>query len=144
MARSTLLMRQRTTLLICMGNNEMRNHLMISESDGALYDTRGDNWSATPLRANYSRHHREINSVADMKATLRAGSYTFPGGYELFFITSDGAALCFDCARENFAMIADSIRNDICDGWKVIACDVEEYHDEWPLYCDHCSRQIND
>jgi hypothetical protein len=125
-----------------MGINEMRNHLMISESDGALYDTRAENWSEKPLRANYARHHRNIQTVADMKATLRAGAYAWPGGYELFFITSDGAAICFNCARENFALIADSIRNDICDGWKVIGCDIAEYYDE-SLYCDHCSRQIN-
>ena len=121
----------------------MQHHFMISEIDGALYDTRSENWSAKPLRDNYARHHREINSVAEMKATLRAGAYAWPGGYELIFITSDGAALCFDCARENFHLIADSIRNDIRDGWKVIACDIAENYDESPLYCDHCSRQIN-
>lgn len=121
----------------------MQHHFMVSESDGALYDTRAENWSAKPLRANYARHHRTIETVSDMKATLRAGAYTFPGCYELFFITSDGAGLCFDCAREKFALIADSIRNDIRDGWRVIACDIAENYDESPLYCDHCSRQIN-
>ena len=120
----------------------MKDHFMISECDGALYDTRAKNWSANPLRANYARHHRDINSVADMKATLRAGAYTFPGGYELFFIASDGGAICFDCAREEFYSIAHSIKNDIRDGWKFEACDIADHYED-PLYCDHCSRSMN-
>lgn len=121
----------------------LQNHLMVSDIDGALYDTRSENWSEKPLRSNYALHHREINSVANMKSTLRAGGYAWPGGYELVFITSDGATICFDCARENFALVADSIRNDICDGWKIVACDIAENYEEKPLYCDHCSRNIN-
>lgn len=119
----------------------MQAHYMVSESDGALYDTRAANWSENPLRANFALHHREIETVADFKATLRAGKYTFPGGYELFFITSDGATLCFDCARENFAWVADSIRTDTSDGWKIAACDIVEHY-ESGLSCDHCSREL--
>jgi len=43
---------------------------------GELYDTRDPNWSSSPLRPNYRRHHRTISSVADLKATLRAGPST--------------------------------------------------------------------
>lgn len=114
---------------------------MIGECDGALYDTRATNWSEKPLRANFAWHHRTIESVADFKATLRAGKYTFPGGCELFFITSDGAALCFECARENFALVADSIRTDTSDGWKIVACDIADHY-ESGLYCDHCSCEL--
>jgi len=119
----------------------MQSHYMVGECDGALYDTRVQNWSEKPLRANFAWHHRTIGSVADLKATLRAGKYTFPGGYELFFATSDGAAICFDCARENFAFAADSIRTGTSDGWQIVACDIADYH-ESGLYCEHCSRAL--
>ena len=119
----------------------MRSHYMIGECDGALYDTRAQNWSGKPLRANFAWHHKTIKTVADFKATLRAGRYTFPGGYELFFIASDGATIRFDCARENFALVADSIKTDARDGWKIVACDIAEYY-ESGLYCDHCSREL--
>ena len=119
----------------------MRSHYMIGECDGALYDTRAQNWSGKPLRANFAWHHKTIKTVADFKATLRAGRYTFPGGYELFFIASDGATICFDCARENFALVADSIKTDARDGWKIVACDIADYY-ESGLSCDHCSREL--
>lgn len=119
----------------------MQAYFMVSESDGGLYDTRGANWSAKPLRANYARHKRNIESVADMKAALRAGAYAWPGGYELFFITSDGGAICFDCARKEFALICDSIRNRHNDGWRVVACEIAHYCEDG-LACDHCSREI--
>jgi len=119
----------------------MKPHYMISESDGALYDTRIADWSHNPLRANYARHHKAIESVADMKATLRAGKFTFPGCYELFFITSDGAALCFDCAGGNFDLVADSIRGNHNDGWRIVACDIADHYEDG-LYCDHCNKTL--
>ena len=119
----------------------MQSHYMISECDGALYDTRAQNWSEKPLRVNFAWHHKTIKSVTDLKATLRAGKFTFPGGYELVFITSDGAAICFACARENFALVADSIRTRTDDGWRIVACDIA-YHYESGLSCDHCSREL--
>ena len=45
------------------------------------------------IRKNYEKHHKAITGVDDLKATLRAGQWAWPGGYPLFFITSDGAAL---------------------------------------------------
>jgi hypothetical protein len=119
----------------------MQKHFMISESDGGLYDTRSANWSEKPLRANYARHKRKIESVADMKATLRAGQYAFPGGYELVFIAGDGGVICFDCARENFALICDSIRGQHSDGWRVVACDIADCYEDG-LSCDQCGREI--
>ena len=119
----------------------MKEHLFVSSTDGALYDTRTPQWHKTnPLRANYSRSHREINSTADFKATLRAGAYAWPGGYQMFLITSDGAALCFDCARKESRQILPSIASKSRDGWRVIACDIN--YEDLELYCDHCSKLI--
>ncbi len=119
----------------------MLEHFMIGDSDGALYDTRGESWSSDkPLRPNYRYHHRAIESVADLKATIRAGAYAWPGGYTLFFVTHDCAALCFKCARAEFRNILDSIATDTRDGWRVVGCDVN--YEDSDLMCDHCSESI--
>jgi hypothetical protein len=34
-----------------------------------------------------------IKSVSDYRKAVRNGPYAWPGGYPLFFVTSDGAAL---------------------------------------------------
>lgn len=64
-------------------------HLFIASS-GDLYDTRKPNWSANPLREGYRCTKREIKTGADLRVTLRAGSYAFPGGYTIALYTSDG------------------------------------------------------
>ena len=118
----------------------MKDHFMISETDGALYDTRDSNWSKNPpLREKYSWHFRNIETVAQFKATLRAGQYAFPGGYELLFIANDGGAICFDCAKKEFHLIADSIRNGHNDGWRIVTCDMVDLYEDG-LACDHCGR----
>lgn len=121
----------------------MRDHLFISSADGCLYDTRADGWNKLPpLRPNYSRPHREIGTVADLKASLRAGQFTFPGAYEIFYLTADGACLCHDCVRREFRQIADAIRtNDLHGGWAIGAtCHTGETDAE--VICDHCGRVI--
>ena len=93
------------------------------------------------VRDNYARHHRTIETVADFKSTLRAGAYAWPGGYALYFITSDGAALSFDAARREFRNIIDSIRSRANDGWRVVGC-ASTAEDDEPVYCDHTGREI--
>lgn len=121
----------------------MQNYFMISECDGGLYDTRLSNWSEKPLREKYSYTHARIDTVQELKATLRAGQYTFPGGYLLALGTSDGACLCFDCARSEFVNVADSIARNINDGWKVDSCFIAD-HMESDLYCDHCNATLKE
>lgn len=113
-------------------------HLHVFE--GSLYDTRRSDWSARPVRENYSRHHRDIRTVADLKATLRAGAYAWPGGYPLYFITSDGDALSFETVREEFPRIATAIRDSDRNGWRVVGCDVN--WEDAELLCTHSSRRI--
>jgi hypothetical protein len=120
----------------------MQNHLFIG-TDGGLYNTRLPGWYEKPLRAKYSYTHATIDTVQELKATLRNGQYTFPGGYLLVFGTSDGACLCFDCVRSEFANVADSIARGIHDGWKVDSCFIAD-HMESDLYCDHCNAKLNE
>lgn len=117
----------------------MKQHLMISETDGHLYDTRKPDWTNKPLRKDYRKTFRHIHNTTQLKATLRADEYAWPGGYPLYLITSDGAALHFSCVRENFRSVLDSVKNKIDDGWRVVACDIN-YADE--LWCAHCDNEI--
>jgi hypothetical protein len=71
---------------------------------------------------------------------LKTGAYAWPGGYPLFFITHDGAALSFDAAKENRELITESIADDCNDGWQVVGCDVNWEDSE--LICDHSGEKI--
>lgn len=117
----------------------MRN---LHSFSGDLYRDNGG-LSETKLelvRKNYDNCHRTINSVSDLKATLRHGKFTNVGGYPLFFITSDGAALSFESARENFYQVCYSVKHDIDDGWKIIGADIN--YEDSDLYCDHSNKKI--
>jgi hypothetical protein len=59
-----------------------------------------------------------------LKAQLRSGEFAWPGGYQLYFITDDGAALSFEAVRENLKSVIWSIRHKVSDGWRVIGCEV--------------------
>jgi len=81
-----------------------------------------------------------INTVKDLKQVLRNGPYAWPGGYPLYFITSDGAALSFQAVRENLRSVLWSIKNGVNDGWRVQAMDINYEDNE--LYCDHTGEKI--
>lgn len=67
--------------------------------------------------------------------------YAWPGGYPLFLITADGAALCIDCGKKEFRRIASAwASHDNTGGWHVDASDVN--WEDTDLYCDHCSKRI--
>jgi hypothetical protein len=126
----------------------MQKHFMVSESDGALYDTRAESWSsAPPLRANYKRHHGTIGSVADLKATLRAGAYAWPGGYPVYLVLEDGCALCFQCAADEFRMLVEDTAQPPTPEhgygprqWRV-DCSKINWEDS-DLRCEHCAKLI--
>ena len=103
------------------------NHFFVATGSGYghLYDTRLPDWSRQPpLREKYCYTARTIATTADLRATLRNGAYAWPGGYPLYFVTSDGAALSFATVRRELRAILDSIQNSHNDGWRVIGVDV--------------------
>lgn len=112
-------------------------------------DTRGellDYDTLRPVRSNYSRHHATIRTGQDFRASLREGPYAWPGGYALSFICSDGAPLCFSCARENARLVIGSIRGTANDGWRVVGLEpvqILEDGEEFPAVCEHCSLPID-
>ena len=115
------------------------SHFLLSDS-GDLHDTRDPNWAASSLRNRYSFTFQQIDNVAQLKATLRNGRFAWPGGYPLFFITSDGAALSFQSVLDNLPEIMSSIRDDSNNGWRVIACDVN--WEDTDLTDDHSGEMI--
>jgi len=81
-----------------------------------------------------------INTVQQFREAIENGPYAWPGGYPLYFVTSDGAAISFGTAKYNVESIAHSIADDINDGWKVIAVEVNWEDPE--LRCDHNGERI--
>lgn len=116
-------------------------HFMVSESDGHLYDTRRPEWFKHPLRYNYARIERNVdgNSTA-IRAAIRA-RYTFPGSYEIFGIANDGECLCTKCMRENYYLIAWSVRHRVNDGWRIVAIDAT-CNVDGPIDCANCGRVL--
>ena len=68
---------------------------------------------------------------------LSASPYAWPGGYPLFAITNDGAALCKHCAKSERSSIGTTTGTD---GWTVEALDVN--WEDPDLFCDHCGTRI--
>lgn len=124
----------------------MNPRLFVSDTDGALYSDNGK-WAAphdSLVRPVYRRHYADISNTAELRATLRAGPYAWPGGYPLYFITDDGAALSFDSVRDNLRIVTESIRDGArgypSDGWRVVACAVN--YEDGGLYCDDTGARI--
>ena len=112
------------------------NHFMVGcEFD--LIDTRKGFQS---IRPNYRKTHSEITSIADLKATLRAGQYAFPGGYPLYFVCADGGCLSFESVRENLREVIEAIKGKHDPQWQVIACEIN--YENTGLVCDHSGKPI--
>lgn len=105
-----------------------------SEFEGDLYK------GGKVFREKHSYTFSHIENTHQLRATIRAGGFVFPGGYRLFFITSDSAALCFECAKSGYRNISGPIRSRASDGWRVEACAIN--YENGSLYCDNCNKQI--
>jgi hypothetical protein len=82
----------------------------------------------------------KIENTKKLHEVLKSGPYAWPGGYPLFFITSDGAALSFEAVNQEIESVQDSIDTKCQDGWQVVAVDVN-WEDE-NLLCDHTGEKI--
>jgi hypothetical protein len=114
------------------------DHLFVSW-DGLLYDTRKPHWSAHPLRL-YSRTFPSIHNSLELRTTLRAGPYAWPGGYQMYLITSDGEAMSFEAARAEYYQLAYAMRHKLNDGWRVVGCEIN-YEDN-DMVCCHTGKKI--
>lgn len=89
-------------------------------------------------------HHSHISSGLQFRESIRAGAYAWPGGYAVAYVCDDGGVLCPQCAKENAPLILRSIRAKARDGWRVVACESVEHHDEdAAMCCDHCGVTLS-
>lgn len=82
-----------------------------------------------------------IDTVADLDEILEQGPYAWPGGYPLYFVTADGAALSFETVRDEYDEVAEAITGDeTSGGWRVVAVAVN--WEDPDLYDDHSGDRI--
>ncbi len=79
-------------------------------------------------------------SISDFRKAMRDGPYAWPGGYPMFFITSDGAPLSFEAAKAERRNILEAIANKDGSGWRIVALDIN--WEDPDLYCDHTGKRI--
>ena len=82
----------------------------------------------------------KIENTKKLDEVLKNGPYAWPGGYPLFFITNDGAAVSFEAVKQEIESVQDSIDSKCDDGWQVVAVEVN-WEDE-NLLCDHTGEKI--
>ncbi len=82
----------------------------------------------------------QIRTISEFRSAVRNGPYAWPGGYPIYFVCDDGAALCCKCVKKERRSILSSIADKMNDGWRVIGLDVN-YEDDM-LHCDNCSDRI--
>jgi hypothetical protein len=80
-------------------------------------------------------------TLAEIKTHLRNGPYAWPGGYPMYFVTSDGAALSFKAVRKEWRYIVDAhLRDDKRCGWHIAGADIN--WEDPDLFCDHTGERI--
>lgn len=82
----------------------------------------------------------QIKTPKDFGNALKEGPYAWPGGYPIFFLTSDGGALSFATAWNERDQIVQAIVDKDNSGWRVVGSDVNWEDPE--LYDDHTSNRI--
>ena len=79
-------------------------------------------------------------TLTEYRKAIHNGAYAWPGGYPIYFICDDGAALCFNCAKKERRNIIESICRNIRDGWNLAATDIN--YEDTELVCAHCGKPI--
>lgn len=79
-----------------------------------------------------------MNSL-ELRKAIRT-KYAWPGGYPMFLVMADGEAVCMDCAKKEFKLIAAANRDRIQKDWEPVGVDInwEDAH----LHCAHCNDRI--
>ena len=80
-------------------------------------------------------------TLSEIKTALRSGPYAWPGGYPIYFITADGAALSFKAVRNEWRNIVWAhLHNNKTCGWFIEGIDIN--WEDSTLYCDHTNERI--
>ena len=109
--------------------------------------SRAINWNHVRQVGIHPRTFNISASPADMAGYVARNQYAWPGGYELVLIADDGACLCGNCVRAEYASIySAAIAPADHSGWRpdavgAIGADID---DSDGIVCGHCSRVIAD
>ena len=106
--------------------------------NGDLCDMRKD--GSPILRRRYRYHPRKIDTIAELKATLRAGPFAWPGLYPLYFVMADGSVMSFEGVRENLREVMEAINDQVLADWQVVACVVN--YERTDLICSYSGDPI--
>ena len=77
--------------------------------------------------------------LRQVKDAIRQG-FAWPGGYPFSVICNDGAALCTECARNEWRQIAHDTVKGWRSGWNVAGAEIIW---EGGNYCDHCNACLD-
>ena len=78
-------------------------------------------------------------TISDFRRDIRQ-PYAWPGGYPMFFLTSDGEALSFAAAKSQRRNVLEAIAGGYRDGWRVVGVDVN--WEDADLMCAHTGEAI--
>lgn len=86
----------------------------------------------------------QIKTISDFRRAIRNGPYAWPGGYPLYFVMSDGAALSFAAAKDksNRREILHAIAHPEyrASDWRPVAFEIN--YEDTELYCAHTGEKI--
>jgi hypothetical protein len=82
-----------------------------------------------------------IRKRIDMVKEFVRHPFAWPGGYSLFLVMSDGAALCHKCTKKEFRNILDACKRNDNSGWRADSVAINYEDDD--SYCCHCSEKID-
>lgn len=89
------------------------------------------------LREKYSFTFSRIKNRQQLRATIRNGKNA--NGYPLYLIFGGGSPCCFDCAKKEYARIAQDMKEGFDSSFCIVACGVNYEDDE--MYCQNCSTK---
>jgi hypothetical protein len=78
-------------------------------------------------------------TISDFRRDIRQ-PYAWPGGYPMFFLTSDGEALSFAAAKSQRRNVLEAIAGGYSDGWRVVGVNVNWENAD--LTCAHTGEAI--
>jgi len=81
----------------------------------------------------------KIEALRAVKIAIR-NVYAWPGGYPMYVVCSDGAALSVKSAAENFRQIAHSTLHGYRDEWDCAGADIN--WEDAELTCAHSDESI--
>ena len=97
------------------------------------------------MKAHKSMIQPRTDTLRHSIFTVARHKFAWPGGYLLYLVMDDGAALCPHCVRENAAQIARSTRTKARDGWQAAghecAGNVDMDADET---CANCHKHLGE